>query len=218
LRQDRQKKALPSPRARRRKPQDRRRLSEVLEELAGSEAMRITIRQLRDALGGRSYGAILFLLALLNLLPLPPGGGIVLALMVILVSAQLVWGRATPAFPRLLTGRFFAPSDFRRVLARLLPFIRAAERVMKPRLLGLQGPLAARLTGFVCLALGLVLLIPTPFGGNWPPALAIAILALALVARDGLVTLLGLVLSAASMFLMWTILSRLGHMLLSGPG
>lgn len=206
--------AAPRAKRRHRKPADRRRLSEVLAEIAAREGeVRLTVRELRDRLGRRAYGALLFVLALLNLLPLPPGGGIVLALIVIMVSAQLTWGKATPYFPRRLSRRSFALADFKKVLERILPRIRAVERIMKPRLLWMQGPIAARAVGLVCLGLGFFLLIPTPFGGNWPPALAIAVLALAYLAGDGLVMLLGLVLSVGSFILTWKILENLAGLL-----
>jgi hypothetical protein len=198
----------------RRKPADRRRLSELLSALAAQEGIsQITVLQLRDALGRRAYGAVLFLLALLNLLPLPPGGGILLALIVMVVSAQMIWGTTTPYFPRWLARRSVAIADFRQILSRLLPMLQAAERIMKPRLVRLQGRLASRAVGLVCLALGGFLLIPTPFGGNWPPALAMAALALAYLARDGLLLLLGLLLSAGAMILTWEILTRLAALL-----
>ena len=206
--------AVPLSPRKTRKPADRRRLSVVLSALAAQEGVtRITVRQLRDALGRRAYGAVLFLLALLNLLPLPPGGGILLALIVIVVSLQMIWGSTMPYFPRWLARRSINLADFRRVLGRLMPVIAAAERIMRPRLVRLQGRLASRAVGLVCLALGGFLLIPTPFGGNWPPALAMATLALAYLARDGLLLLLGILLSVGAMIVTWEILIRLASLL-----
>jgi len=43
-----------------------------------------------------------------------------------------------------------------------------------------------------------VLILPLPPGGNFPPALACAILGMALVERDGIIVLIGLLATAAA--------------------
>src|SRR5690606_38862765 len=71
------------------------------------------------------------------------------------------------------------------------PHIRRMERLLRPRLLLLTGPLGERLLALIALALAIILALPIPFG-NWPPALAIVLFALALLERDGLFYVLGL--------------------------
>jgi hypothetical protein len=44
-----------------------------------------------------------------------------------------------------------------------------------------------------------VLILPLPPGGNFPPALACAVLALGLAQRDGVIVLIGLVVSVVAL-------------------
>jgi hypothetical protein len=189
-------------------PVDRRRVSALLTELIESHPEpRITLWQLRDALGRRAFGALLFVSALINLLPLPPGAGIVLSLPVVLIAGQLAWGTPYPYFPSWLGQRSFAREDFARVLKRVMPSLRWLERLMRPRLHFMTQPWTARLVGLMCLVLGLALALPLPAGGNWPPAGVIALLALAHLERDGFATLIALGLGGACLILLWTLIA-----------
>ena len=62
---------------------------------------------------------------------------------------------------------------------------------------GLSTPLMEYLIGMVCLVLAIVLVLPVPLG-NMLPALAISLLALGVLERDGLWILAGLAAAVAS--------------------
>jgi hypothetical protein len=175
------------------------------------EGGRITIWELRDGLGRSSFGALLFVAALVNLLPLPPGVGIVLALPVILIAAQLAWGTPYPYFPEFIGKRSIAVEDLQRLLKRARPVLRRVERLMRPRFDAMASPLAARLVGLVCLLLGIALALPLPLGGNWPPAGAIALLSLAYLSRDGVAVLIALGLSTVCLVFLWALLVAFGR-------
>ncbi|RYZ12610.1 MAG: exopolysaccharide biosynthesis protein, partial [Alphaproteobacteria bacterium] len=68
----------------------------------------------------------------------------------------------------------------------------------KPRLLILTGKIATFLIGVVILVMAVILILPLPPGGNFPPALACAVLGMALVERDGIIVLIGLAVTAAA--------------------
>ena len=61
----------------------------------------------------------------------------------------------------------------------------------------LLSPLATRLTGALCVVLALILLLPIPFG-NMPTALAISMLALGMLQRDGAWIVAGIATALAS--------------------
>ncbi|NBU29838.1 MAG: exopolysaccharide biosynthesis protein, partial [Caulobacteraceae bacterium] len=79
----------------------------------------------------------------------------------------------------------------------LIPWLQRVERVSRPRLTFLFGPVGDRVIGGVCLMLSLVLLLPIPLG-NMAPAAAIALFGLAMVQRDGLLALLGFAVTVIS--------------------
>ena len=79
----------------------------------------------------------------------------------------------------------------------LLPRLAKLERLLAPRLGWLFGAWGDRVVGLVCTLLALVLILPIPLG-NLLPALAIALMSLGLMQRDGIVLLLGYATAAVS--------------------
>jgi hypothetical protein len=160
---------------------------------------RISLGVLRDALGDRGFGVLLFIFALPNLVPVNiPLLSAVLGLPLVLLAAQLTYGRHKPWFPRWLTERSFSREGFANVVLRSLPYLEGAERLLRPRLTVLLSWTGERLIGLAILILALVLFLPIPFA-NWLPACAIAIIGLAIVEKDGLAVLVGLAVGVASL-------------------
>lgn len=166
-------------------------LSQLLQGLAqhgGRE--RVSVRDLIDALGDRALGALLFLFAIPNVLPMPPGTSVVLGMPLVFLAAQMMLGRR-PWLPRLLASRSMSQADFAATVRRIMPWVQRGERLLRPRLVWLARPPLEQAIGAICLLLAVVLTLPIPLG-NVLPALAISLLALAVVERDGLWVLAGL--------------------------
>lgn len=170
-------------------------LSELLGEIRSDPPA--TYGDLVDRLGSRAFGAILFIFAVACALPLPPGGSTLFGAPLVLLAPQVAFGARSPWLPRKVRGRALPVEALGHVVDRLLPWLRRIERVSRPRLGFLFGSVGDRLIGAVCTVFALVLILPIPLG-NMLPALAVAVLALALTTRDGVLALLGFVLSAAS--------------------
>ena len=177
-----------------------RRTSHLLRDfVTGHPEPRISLGVLRDALGDRGFGVLLFIFALPNLVPVNiPLLSAVLGLPLVLLAAQLTYGRHKPWFPRWLTERSFSREGFANVVLRSLPYLEGAERLLRPRLTVLLSWTGERLIGLAILVLALVLFLPIPFA-NWLPACAIAIIGLAIVEKDGLAVLVGLAVGIASL-------------------
>jgi Uncharacterized ABC-type transport system, permease components len=143
------------------------------------------MEQLRDALGDRSFATLLVFFALLNLLPLPPGSTLVLGVPLLLVSMQMVLGRKTVWLPRTILTKSVGVDQFRQMSERLVPRVRWVERLIRPRYWPFADRRVDRMVGLFALLLSTVITLPIPFG-NWLPALACALLGLALSERDGL--------------------------------
>lgn len=174
-----------------------KRLSEILQNVAqDSTAERITVGDLLIALEGRAIGALLLVFAFPNILPTPPGLAGILGLPLIYLSSQLMLGRL-PWLPPFISKRSITRDTFVSLITRAVPWLARAERMLRQRLWLLTSPPAQRLLGAVCLALSLVLVLPIPFG-NMLPSIAISILALGLLERDGLWITAGLVASVVA--------------------
>lgn len=161
-----------------------RRMSEILRDIAAETGPdRITVADLLTAMEGRAFGALLLLFAFPNILPSPPGLAAILGLPLIYLASQLMLGRS-PWLPNFIANRSIARASFASVIVRATPWIARAERMLVTRLHILAGPVAQRLLGAVCLLLSLILVLPIPFG-NMLPSLAICIIALGMLERDG---------------------------------
>jgi hypothetical protein len=172
-------------------------LSAVLLALAAqTDRERISIGDLLAALGDRALGALLFIFAFPNVLPVPPGTSTLLGAPLIFLSAQLMFGR-TPWLPAVVSRRSLLHPDFVVLVHRVVPWLQRAERLLRPRLTWAALPPVEYALGAVCLLLALVLVLPIPLG-NMLPALAISLIALAVLERDGLWAIAGLVVAVIS--------------------
>lgn len=176
-----------------------RRLSDILQDIADAPATpdaRISLGHLVEGFGNRAFGALLFIFSVPVALPIAiPGISAVLGAPLLLLSWQLMRGHEQPWLPEIMRCRSFRRADFAGMLRRILPTIRQVERAVGPRLPWLTNRRGEQIIGLFAFVLALVLFLPIPFG-NTVPALAIAIMALAVLERDGIAaiaaTLVGL--------------------------
>jgi hypothetical protein len=145
---------------------------------------RLSFSELAARLHSRAWGGLLFIFAAINVLPLPPGTSSFFALPLLIVSAQLVFGRATPWFPARLDRRGVTKQELKKLVDKMQWLEVRVERLFKPRIPALTGPTAARLIGMVCFLLALAAAIPIPLF-HMAPAAAILLFGLALIYRDG---------------------------------
>lgn len=174
----------------------------MLTRLAEPESGSVTLDELRAAAGDRSFGALLVLLAIPNMVAgLIPGLSILLGLPLILVSLQLLVGAERPWLPRRLARLEIPRADLRRIVDRVQPFLQRLERALKPRLEFLMAPWAERLIGLACLVLSLFVFLPIPFA-NLLPATGVLLFGFSLLERDGLMALaaMGAVWVSAALF------------------
>lgn len=165
---------------------------------------RIAISDLLLALGDRATGALIFIFAFPNVLPTPPGTSSILGAPLIFLAAQLMLGRA-PWLPAFVAKRSMSRADFALLVKRIVPWLQRAESLLRPRLSGLALPPMEHLIGFLALLLSILLVLPIPLG-NVLPALAISLLALGVLERDGIWVLAGLAMAAAACSLIYGVL------------
>jgi hypothetical protein len=177
------------------------RTSQILAALASQPGERLTVRDIMAVLQDRAFALLVVLLGLPNCLPMPPPIPLVCGLLLALVAIQIVFGRPTPWLPRTLLNRSIAQVDVERAVGRAMPAFRRLERVSRPRMTFLETPIAMRMMGAIILVLALGLLFAPPFVGQIPLGLAVCLVGLGLVERDGLVVLGGLLIGTVGLTL-----------------
>lgn len=172
-------------------------LSGLLKDVAEDTGReRVSVGDLLNALGDRATAALMFIFAFPNVLPTPPGTSTLLGAPLIFLAAQLMLGSA-PWLPAVLASRSMARADFAALVGRIVPWLARAENGLRPRLEVLARPPMEHLHGLLALLLALVLVLPIPLG-NVLPALAISLLALGVLERDGVWVLAGLATAVAA--------------------
>lgn len=172
----------------------RRPLSRRLVRAAGRPHVieRMSVRELMDTLGDRSFGWCVIVFALLNLVPLPIGANMITSLPLILVTAQMTLGMERVRLPEAVMNRTFRRRSFQKLVLRLGPLMRPLERMTAPRLPMMFSPVHERLLGVFLLVVSLTLFLPVPVS-TWLLAISLLISGIGLVERDGLITLAGVV-------------------------
>lgn len=181
-------------------PVPRKPLSVILTEV-GEDPSRthVAIFDLIALLGGRGRAALILLFALPNVLPAPPGLSGVLGLPLVYLSVQMILGRA-PWLPRFIGARAMPRHRFAQLVARLGPWLARAEKLLRPRWQPLAGHRAEQVIGLLILVLSAVLSLPVPLG-NVLPALAICLIALGIMERDGVWVVAGTAVGIGSLAL-----------------
>ncbi len=175
-------------------------LSTILAEIGDDTARdHIAVSDLIYLLGSRGRAALILIFAFPNVLPAPPGLSGALGLPLLYLSFQMMMGRL-PWLPKFIGERSMPRERFAQLVARLGPWLARAERLLRPRWSFLVGPGAEKGLGALCLVLAAVLALPIPFG-NMLPALAICLIALGVLERDGVWVVAGSVVGLASLVL-----------------
>ena len=175
----------------------------------GEDRSKISLGEIMDALGDRAFGALLLILSIPNVLPVP-GLSTATGVPMILLGAQMAAGRHSPWLPRRMLAASFDRKAFLGVIRRAKPWAERVERHLRPRLPAMAGPTAERLLGLAVVVLAVILSLPIVFG-NQPPALAIALIALGLMESDGVFVSAGLVAGVLAIAIVAAVLLGLGQ-------
>ena len=160
-------------------------LSERLQQIAEQSGPdRIALSELAGQLHSRVWGGLLVVFAAINVIPLPPGTNTVIAIPLVLISAQMVLGRASPWFPQWIDRRGVTKTELQKLIEKMGPVEARIERIFRPRLAELTGSTATKAIGLVCMILSVIAGLPILMIHN-APALAIVLFGLALIYRDG---------------------------------
>ena len=173
----------------------------------------VSIGDVLDEFGYRSFGPLLFFLPLLELSPL---GGIpavptVIATIIALIALQMVFAKDHIWLPDFIEKRSIKASNVKWAGEKLKTIAGHIDGVLHERLGSLSKGVMLRVIG--CVIIALCAMVPplevVPFASSLP-MLGIAALGLAIIAHDGLLVLLAGCLSSGSIYLVATSLGSGG--------
>jgi hypothetical protein len=167
------------------------RISEVLRTLvAGLEGETVAVGTIFDRLGTRAFGFLILLDSLPMVIPNVPGVSTVFGLLIMAPALQIAIGGTRVWLPERWRRRTIPTRTIAVIVARTLPTIERAERLVRPRWVVLTLPPARNVIGVLMLALGFVMFLPIP-GGNMPPGVACALISIGVLERDGVFIAIG---------------------------
>lgn len=174
-------------------------LETAIDDCEGEE---ISVGDLLDMFGDRSFGPIITLLGLLVVLP--PLGGIpglpmIVGCIILLFSLQIMFGAHRIWMPGFIEDRSIECSKLEEAEDRVKPWLKRIDRLITERLKWATGKTATYLAAIAVslLSLTLIPLELVPFAVAIP-GIVIVLFGLALVARDGALMLAGFAGTAAA--------------------
>lgn len=162
-----------------------------IDAAAGQEGM--TVAEIVDRLDERAFGLLILILAIPCLVPGLPGAQII-AIPIALLALQVLIGRSEPWLP----GWFMRARVKKSWITAIAVFadkrLRWTERLAQPRLAFLASGLGEQAVALFMALAAVTVMLPIT---NTVPSAALTLMAVGLIQRDGLFTLLGSVLAAA---------------------
>lgn len=179
--------------------------SDILKEVAdtnNANSDKVTLFDIKIALHERGFGIliIIFSLPLSVPIPVPPGYTTILSIPLILFSLQLLFGFDSPWMPHWLERKSFQRSTLALVVEKTSPALRKIEKFMKPRMSFIFCGPGEKILAFIMLLCALSIAIPLPLT-NFIPAIGTTLISLGIMSKDGLLSILGVLMSLCGLLL-----------------
>jgi hypothetical protein len=187
-------------------------VEDVLEcvEEAGEADERVSVRDIVRRIGEGAFPPLMLAPAMIIVTPASAiiGLSTFCGMIVALVAFQMVIGRDRLWLPAFILNRTMPQRRLERVISHIERPARYIDRLTRKRLTVLVDPPMARLWALVCLLLSLVIPVfeLVPMSATIIAA-TISLFALAMLARDGLLVILGLLMLAGAAWLAWGVAS-----------
>ncbi|CEI84707.1 exopolysaccharide biosynthesis protein [Ehrlichia minasensis] len=172
-------------------------VSDLLEEVTNNtDVDRITLFELKSALHARGFGILMLLFSLpLSIpLPVPPGYTTIFSIPLLMFAFQMLLGFQVPWMPRWLEKKSFKRTTLALIIEKTAPILKKAEKLTKPRLLFIFNSVGEKVIAFISLLCAVSIAIPLPLT-NFIPAGGVSIMSLGLLNKDGMMVILGVLVS-----------------------
>ena len=169
-------------------------ISDRLDQLAESATGgAVSLDWIMGQLHERAFGLFLLVLALPCCIPFLYGIPQIVSLPLMFVSAQILMGRQTPWLPERLAARTVSAEGLENLADRAGPWLRRIEAFSRPRQAHWTRAPLDRIVGLALVLFSASILVPLP-GTNTVPGIAVVLVAMGLLQRDGLLVILGMLL------------------------
>ena len=161
------------------------RTSDVLNRLAAAPGDQLSVATIFASLGDKAFALLIVILGVPNCIPMPPPIPILCGFLLIGVAVQIGIGLPSPWAPRFILARTVEQKHVQRAAARAMPLVLKMERFSRTRLHYAWPGLGHILIALLLATLSLGVITAAPFIGQIPWGLAVCLMGLGLVERDG---------------------------------
>ena len=192
---------------------EKTRTSEILVQLAETgDSENMSVGEVLDALSDRAFGMIMLVLALPCAVPFVYIIPQIVSVPMLLIAAQITVGRHTLWMPKGLRKRSFPRASFLTLAKRARRYLGWAEAISKPRLTAFTNGRMEQLFGLFMVVFSISVALPIPLT-NTTPGIAIAIMSIGFIERDGFFVVVGTILGTfwvlmliffAQLFFVWS--------------
>ena len=148
----------------------------------------LTLHEIRDRMDERAYGLLILLLSIPCLVPGLYGVPQVVGVIIILVAAQLLAGREEPWLPRWMLALRAKGSWLKAMADFAESKLSWIDRLSRPRLTRFADGPGEKLAAVFMILATLTIVLPMT---NTIPSIALALLSVGLIQRDGLFVIAG---------------------------
>lgn len=158
-------------------------------------ADQVTLADVLQLAGERTFGFLLVLLALPSALPVPAAGySVPFGVVMFLLAVQLIVGAKSPWLPARIMNHSISLTRVQGLIKSGIPWLQRIEQLSKPRLtLVCTSRVGRAVIGLAIALMAISMMIPIP-GTNTLPAIGIFVTGFGLLDDDGAISLGGLVL------------------------
>jgi hypothetical protein len=168
----------------------------------------MTIEELLRKMGHRGLALAILVLAISSVVAgIIPGFSTLMAVPIMFMCAQIMMGKYGIWLPENIRNKSVSPRVIHGSLTRSIEPLKKMEKYLKPRLIFLTDGWFKRFLALTIFILAGVLAMPIP-GGNFLPSIAITIIALAILERDGLLVIAAMVMIALTAGIMIEIIHQ----------
>jgi len=183
----------------------RQNLSGIMEELIEkTDGNKVSLDDVLSAFSNRAYGPLLLVPAVLAVSPIGgiPGMSVITGTIIFLIALQMLFSYSQPWLPKRLLAFKFDRNLLVTVVIKSKPWVLWLERYLQSRLTFLVGSTFSKVIAIICMGLA-VLMYPlalVPFAVA-APGTAIILFSLGMTTHDGMLVLLGLIITAVAIYL-----------------
>lgn len=178
-------------------------ISSLKEMLAKEKGTTLTIGKVLAHLKDEG---LIFLIAVISLptslpIPTPPGFTTLFGIPLCLLTVQMIYRLDSPWLPDFIAKKEIKISTFQTFVAKAEPLFNKLTYFIKPnRHQSLTTKSTERLVGLLAFLCSISIALPILFG-NFVPSFAISVMSLGLLYKDGLITLIGMVISVVGLLI-----------------